>query len=230
MKRNVSLTAKIRKGVFLLLVCLLFLSTWPVTAHASAKSNMKGVVTSLRKGQLSKARKYNKRLPKVAPTERSVKKMSSAQKKAFRRVVTKVSYKIPSIYNPRKYLWGYYLTDLDNDGKAELITKIGSCEADAFYRFYRYKSGRAVLIGKIGGGHSGLSAYPGAKGILLDWGVQGGQDISRIYVKNGRVKVAHIWTKRSSTTPVLSLRYQLNDHITWDSRIDNQRLSLKDLR
>ena len=42
----------------------------------------------------------------------------------------------------QKHIWAYYLTDIDNDRKVDLLVKAGSCEADVKLYFYQYKNAR----------------------------------------------------------------------------------------
>lgn len=59
--------------------------------------------------------------------------MPAKIKKAYRKIVK--SYNTDNSLG-KKYISGYYLTDIDNDSVAELIVRAGSSEADD--RFYVY--------------------------------------------------------------------------------------------
>ncbi len=89
---------------------------------------------------------------------------------------------------------GYGFFDVDRDGRKELILKIGTCEADFQYEFYRYDDdvGTFTWIGRVGAGHSEL--YDGDGTLIKDSAHMGDQTISRIeYIggKMGTTLIAH---------------------------------------
>lgn len=71
--------------------------------------------------------------------EKCVKKMPAKIKKAYRKIVK--SYNTDNSLG-KKYISGYYLTDIDNDSVAELIVRAGSSEADARFYVYDWKKGK----------------------------------------------------------------------------------------
>lgn len=170
--------------VLVLTMSFLFCASFSVQA-ASERSdgkNMERVLKYYKQGKYSKAKKYNRKLSKNAK-EACVKKMSSKMKKAYRKIVKKWPVE-NDWYSDEDYLWGYYLTDIDNDKKAELLVEIGTCEADVRVLVYKYKGGKAVRIGKFYTGHSALYAYPNHKGIVLGWGHMGVESFSVVTIKN----------------------------------------------
>ena len=135
---------------------------------ANNGKQMEKAITSYKAGKYKAAKKYSKKLP-VKANEACVKKMPKAMKKAYKKVVK--SYKISGDVHMSAYMWGYYLTDIDNDKKAELLVQYGSCEADVRLRVYKYENGAANMIGQVGCAHSGFFAYPGNCGTECTYGI-----------------------------------------------------------
>lgn len=209
-----------RIGVVMLAVVMVCSTSYTVGA-ATPKSdgkNMQKVLKYYKANQIGKVKKYNKKLSKTAK-ENCVKKMSSKIKKAYLNEVKKY----PETYSySKEYLWGYFLTDIDNDKKADLIIETGTCEADARYQIYQYKKGKAVKVGEIGGGHSTLHAYPNHKGIIVSWGHMGYESISVVTLKKGKVMSSEIGSRKisydkNSSGDWLILRCALDSHVSYDS-------------
>lgn len=132
---------------------------------------MTQALKQVKKGNYAKAAKTVKKLPATA-SEPCTKKMSKSAKKAFKKVVKGYRLDPISIYAkaPSKgWLQDFYLSDVNNDGKADLILKTGTCEAD--YRFTAYiydkKKGKAVKYASSWAGHAVLLAYPKHKGLAM---------------------------------------------------------------
>ena len=83
-----------------------------MSSHASTKSNMDKMVNNFCKAKYKKARKYNNKLPRYA-SESCVNKLPVKMKTAYRNTAKRISKKYGNVT--------YYLTDMDNDKKAELI-------------------------------------------------------------------------------------------------------------
>lgn len=228
-KRHVSWT----KTFFMLLACLLLLTIAPVRAQAGTKQTMQKLVTALRQNNTAQIKKYNDMLPETAATEKAVRKMSAAQKAAYKKIV-KEHYVMPAntiqmVGLDTQWLWGYFLTDIDNDGSAELITEIGTCEADVCYHFYRYKKGKAVEFADMPAGHSALVGFPGTKYLIYVWAHMGYESISLMHLEKGRFKSETIWSSRKAWDNQISLRNMLYDHIKYDRYYD-PHVDLKDLK
>lgn len=214
--------------VFMFVMSLLFgpsLSAQAATAKSDGK-NMEKVLKYYGQNKYSKAKKYNKKISKIAK-ESCVKKMSSKMKKAYKKVVKKWPVKMG--YS-KDYLWGYYLTDIDNDKKAELLVQIGTCEADARVHVYKYKKGKAVKIDTIAAGHTSFHAYPNHKGVIFYWGHMGYESISVITIKNGKLSGKGIGSRDlNKGGNWLNLNCALDDHVSYDSNY-NRILDLNDLK
>ena len=131
---------KTRKVLALGLMMTILFTNNSVSNAASYGSAMEKTLKYYRQGKYSKAETYNKKLPKVI-TENCVKKMSSKMKRAYLKVVKKY----PTDYSSTsgKYMWDYYLSDIDNDKKTDLLIHYGSCEADVKLIVFQYKKGKA---------------------------------------------------------------------------------------
>ena len=113
----------------------------------------------------------------------------------------------------KKYLWGgVYFVDMDGDNKSEMILPYGTCEADATAYVYKYKSGKAVKVGKFSYGHKMLVNYPGHKGLICMHAHMGYEEISVVYLKNGKVKSTSYGERNVGMGDYLSLK-PLNNHL-----------------
>lgn len=188
-------------------------SVYAATAASDAK-NMEKVLKYYKKRQYKKAQKYNKKLRNTA-NEKCVKNMSSKMKKAYRKIVK--SYKT-DMFSGKKYISGYYLTDIDNDNVAELIIKAGSSEADNKFYVYDWKKGKVKKIGKVEAFHSDVYAYIGHKGFISYGGLMQSEWIRIITVKNGKLKVKTVG-ERDNVSPYFKLRCKVYSHIIYGDGI-----------
>lgn len=191
---------------------------------ASVSSNTKNIEKVLKyykKGQYKKAQKYNKKLSKIVK-EKCVKKMPAKIKKAYRKIVK--SYNTDNSLG-KKYISGYYLTDIDNDNVAELIIRAGSSEADARFYVYDWKKGKVKKIGSVEALHSAVYAYIGHKGFIIYGGLQQSEWIKIVTIKNGKLKVKKVG-ERDNAVPYFSLRCGLTDHALYT---DGYRIDYSDL-
>lgn len=213
-----------KKGMYRLLVALLFMGfvlgcggTAQAASEKSDGKNMKKVLDNYKKKNYKAATKYAKKLNKTAK-EACVKKMSKGMKKAYKKVVKKYPANYTSYSEP--YLWGYYLTDMDNDKKADLILKVGTCEADVRMYIYQYKKGKAVKVATLGAGHTALYAYPKHNGIVVQWGHMGYESLSVTKLKNGKTTTKSYGSREinyDKGQSFLSLGCVLDNHIDYDS-------------
>ena len=153
-------------------------------SQASDAKNMEKVLKFYKSGQIKKATKYSKKMNKHAK-EKCVDKMSTGMKKAYKKVLQKWPVNIEL---GEKYLWDYYLTDIDNDQKTDLLVVVGSCEADAKLYVYQYKKKKAVKTASKWCGHTSFYAYPNHKGIIAFYGHMGAEAISVWTLKKGKIK------------------------------------------
>jgi hypothetical protein len=81
----------------------------------------------------------------------------------------------------------YGIVDINNDGIYELITKVGTCEADYVFNFYTYDenlySDTAVKIGSISGGNTVLYKM-NDNTLMALYGHMGYESIAYYYIDN----------------------------------------------
>lgn len=148
-------------------------------AKASEQSDMETVLSDYTAGDYASAKAANEKLPAVSK-EACVKKMSAKMKKAYKKVIAGYKGK-PTTW----FAFYYYLTDLNNDGKAELLVYAGKTAATTKLRAYQYKGGKAKKIAEESGGAQGAGLeryfceYPGHEGFI-------------IYVRNSMVMAEEI--------------------------------------
>ena len=185
-------SARILRRLVTLMLALVITaaSMLPATEQTVAAASNTTLLTKYLKyykaGNYAKAGKYLKKMNNKKK-DTSLKKMSAAQKKAYRKVVKKYSKNIsdPNRYS-QKYMWGYYLADLNKDKRAELLIQYGSCEADVRTYVYTYTKKKAKKIGWMYSGHTSYVAYPG-KGVLAVWGHMGYCSVSLVKMKNKKL-------------------------------------------
>lgn len=224
--------------VLMLILCIVvcFVSCFSIGGNvlaATQKSdgkNMKKVLYYYGKKNYKKAKKYNKKISKTAH-EACVSKMTKNMKKAYLKIVKR--YRTDNLADTdylsnKKYLWGYYLSDIDNDKKADLLLKIGTCEADVRLHVYRYRKGKAEKVGSVEAFHTYYYAYPNHSGILGYGGMMGEEWINKIVIKNGKLKSVKIGS-RGVKEKWFGLRCQLKDHAYYDS-YDKRLMDYKDLQ
>ena len=184
---------------------------YAATERSNGK-NMEKVLKYYKKGEYKKAQKYNKKLSKYAK-EKCVKNMSGKMKRAYLKIVKSHNMDMRS---GKKYISGYYLTDIDNDNVTELIIKNGSSEADNKFYVYDWKNEKAKKLGKVEAIHSEVYAYIGHKGFIAYGGVTQSERIRVITIKNGKLKVNTI-AERNDAYPYFGLRCEVKSHYYYEN-------------
>ena len=159
------------------------ISVFPATqtmAKETDGSNMEAFLLAYQKADYTTAETYLNQISAKADAS-SMGTLTNAMKKAYRKLITKTT---ASTNFTKSYMMEYFLTDIDNDGKTDLITQTGTCEADTIYKFYMYVDDKAKLIGTTSGSHSVLMAYPDHNGIVLLHGQMGYEEIDVITYEN----------------------------------------------
>ena len=77
-----------------------------------------------------------------------------------------------------------YLLDMDGDGVEEIITRSGSCEADAELAVYVCEAGGARLIGTLSGSNSQILAHVNG-GMVVHYGHMGVEQVDLVTLENG---------------------------------------------
>lgn len=181
----------------------------PISASASAKTDMTNLLTQYKKKNYKKAKTYNKKLNRYAK-EASVAKMSKKMKNAYKKVIETYPLK-----NDGEFLWGVYFTDMDNDKKAELLLTYGCCEADLKLLVYKYQNGKAVKVAETyGAGHSTFHAYPSRNGIVQLSGHMGYETIYVLTLKDGKIQTKEIG-HRTVKKDYFPLRVELKNYVKY---------------
>ena len=80
-----------------------------------------------------------------------------------------------------------YLLDMDGDGVEEIITRSGSCEADAELAVYVCEAGGARLIGTLSGSNSQILAHVNG-GMVVHYGHMGVEQVDLVTLENGALR------------------------------------------
>ncbi|SDB25127.1 hypothetical protein [Eubacterium oxidoreducens] len=200
-----------------------------MAAGSSSGKLMKQYVTAYKAGKFSKAKKLSSKM-KSTVVEPATKKMSKKMKKAYKAKVKSYvkKYGMFDVDSSSEYVWGYYLSDLNNDGKTELVISYGSCEADARMDVFTYKKGKAVKVNKetIACGHCTFHAYPNHKGMIVSQAHMGGESVSIMKMtEKGKIKIT-VLNSRSNLEEYTLPQMYLSGHISYDSNY-NEKISYK---
>lgn len=189
-----------KKIKMFMVLCMVFTVTMfmSIGIFASQGSDMEKVLKYYGKGEYKTVKKYNKKLSKYA-NETCVNKISRTMEQAYQKKVKNLGEKAI----------GWYLTDINNDKKADLIVHYGTCEADYMARVYIYKNKEVKYIGQTGAGHSTFHAYPGHNGFIVMSGHMGYESISLVQIKNGKLVTKKIGSREVMS--YLNLGCQLRD-------------------
>ena len=181
-------------------------------SQASDAKNMEKVLKFYKSGQIKKATKYSKKMNKHAK-EKCVNKMSTGMKKAYKKVLQKWPVNIEL---GEKYLWDYYLTDIDNDQKTDLLVVVGSCEADAKLYVYQYNKKKAAKTASKWCAHTSFYAYPNHKGVIAFNGHMGAEAISVWTLKKGKIKEEAMGSREVGDGDWFNLRCALKTYVKYD--------------
>lgn len=204
----------IRRSVMIAIALLL--TAVPVIVLAdTAGDNVSQIVYYLRRGNVSAAQTYNQQLPETAAAESCVTNMPQAMKTAYKN-------KVKSIENVTKYgsfvFMDYWLTDLDNDGSAELLLNLGPDYASAMTHVYKYQGGQAVEVGSFSGNET-CHAYPGHNGIITEGGKMGSNWLSLVTLENGQINKEELISYGNgnlSGDEYFNMRNRLKSHAKWN--------------
>lgn len=154
--------------------------------------------------------------------------MSKKMKAAYRKKVQSYPTTTTS-YSKKAFIWDYYLTDINKDGKAELLIKSGTCEADVKTEVFQYKNNKLKKTAVFYCAHSSFYHY--SNGILMYTAHMGYESVSQIYFKNGKLQDAEITLHDTKGKPYqIILPYSLKSHVKYSSDYSRKWMDLKDLR
>ena len=76
---------------------------------------------------------------------------------------------------------------MDGDGVEEIITRSGSCEADAELAVYVCEAGGARLVGTLSGSNSQILAHVNG-GMVVHYGHMGVEQVDLVTLENGALR------------------------------------------
>lgn len=178
------------KKIFIAVITLLFgIAIFvPQNVNAAQKSTYKKILAAYKKNDMKKVRKLSKNLPAMA-NEKCVKKMKSKYKKASQKVIDKIGF-FDGGEQPAIMYYGY--SDVDKDGKPELIIRYGASEQGSTIRIYQYKGGKYKKVkGSADGWHTVIYNYTSGNGLVLEDAMATDKFYERVRLvtlKKGRMK------------------------------------------
>lgn len=179
------------KKIFIAVITLLFgIAIFvPQNVNAAQKSTYKKILAAYKRNDMKKVRKLSKDLPAMA-NEKCVKKMKSKYKKASQKVIDKIGF-FDGGEQPAIMYYGY--SDVDKDGKPELIIRYGASEQGSTIRIYQYKGGKYKKVkGSADGWHTVIYNYTSGNGLVLKDSMAADKVYERVRLvtlKKGRMKV-----------------------------------------
>lgn len=136
-----------------------------------------------------------------------VDKMGQAMKKAYKNVLKTGD------------ISAYYLADLNNDGKIELVYIRGEIEASMRLYAVGYAKGKIVHYGSTAAGHSAYYAYPDHAGLVSLTGQMGYEEISLIRISKGKLQKKTL-NHREDVKSYLPLGEALNSHLDQNGELN----------
>lgn len=84
------------------------------------------------------------------------------------------------LYPPEDYYCDYSVYDVNNDNIPELLLKIGTCEADYIYNFYKYDAdnNKAIKFAEFSAGHTYVCGASGKNAVLFHWAHMGYESVT----------------------------------------------------
>ena len=178
------------KKIFIAVITLLFgIAIFvPQNVNAAQKSTYKKILAAYKKNDMKKVRKLSKNLPAMA-NEKCVKKMKSKYKKASQKVIDKIGF-FDGGEQPAIMYYGY--SDVDKDGKPELIIRYVASDQGSTIRIYQYKGGKYKKVkGSADGWHTVIYNYTSGNGLVLEDAMATDKFYERVRLvtlKKGRMK------------------------------------------
>lgn len=110
------------------------------TVQAASKGTYRAILQAYRKNDYRKVQRLSKKLPKKA-NEKCARKLNAKYRKAAKKVTGKMR-KWNGVKNYIPGVHWYAFSDINKNGKPELIVKYGCAETDAIIWVYEYKGGK----------------------------------------------------------------------------------------
>ena len=110
------------------------------TVQAASKGTYRAILQAYKKNDYRKVQRLSKKLPKKA-NEKCARKLNAKYRKAAKKVTGKMR-KWNGVENYIPGFHWYAFSDINKNGKPELIVKYGCAETDAIIWVYEYKGGK----------------------------------------------------------------------------------------
>ena len=136
-------TKRILMTVTLLIAAVFLLNSANLpagTVQAASKGTYRAILQAYRKNDYRKVQRLSKKLPKKA-NEKCARKLNAKYRKAAKKVTGKMR-KWRGMENYIPGIQWYVFSDINKNGKPELIVKYGGVETDCSIWVYEYKGGK----------------------------------------------------------------------------------------
>ena len=187
-------TKRIIVAMTLLIMAVFFMNSNKLSGgsvQAASKGTYRAILKAYKRNDYRKVQKLSKKLPKKA-NEKYARKLNAKYRKAAR----KVTRKLKKWKADGNYEWGvfwYAFSDINKNGKPELIVKYGSCATDNVIWIYEYKNGEYK---KAKGGikelwYPTVHNYTSGNGLVFqEWllSERYSECVTFVTLKNGRIK------------------------------------------
>lgn len=204
-------TKRILMTITLLIVAVFFISSANLPAgnvQAASKGTYRTILQAYKRNDYRKVQRLSKTLPKNA-NEKCSRKLNAKYRKAAKKVTGKMR-KWRGMENYIPGIQWYAFSDINKNGKPELIVKYGGVETDCSIWVYEYKGGKYK---KAKGGiydtwHASLHNYISGNGLVLQERPISEYDceiVTLVTLSKGRIKTKivrerHLSSRKQRTT------------------------------
>ena len=136
-------TKRIIVAMTLLIMAVFFMNSNKLaggSVQAASKGTYRAILKAYKRNDYRKVQRLSKKLPKKA-NEKCARKLNAKYRKAAR----KVTRKLGKWKAGGNFEWGvfwYAFSDINKNGRPELIVKYGRCSTDNVIWIYEYKNGK----------------------------------------------------------------------------------------
>ena len=182
--------------------------------QAASKGTYRAILQAYKRNDYRKVQRLSKKLPKKA-NEKCARKLNAKYRKAAKKVTGKMR-KWNGVKNYIPGIHWYAFSDINKNGKPELIVKYGGVETDAIIWVYEYKGGKYK---KAKGAiydtwHPTLHNYTSRNGLVLqerpiseyDCEIVTLVTLSKGRIKGKTVRERHLSSRKQRTTMPCTLK------------------------
>ena len=187
-------TKRIIVAMTLLIMAVFFMNSNKLaggSVQAASKGTYRAILKAYKRNDYRKVQRLSKKLPKKA-NEKCARKLNAKYRKAAR----KVTRKLGKWKADGNYEWGvfwYAFSDINKNGRPELIVQYGSCATDNVIWIYEYKNGKYK---KAKGGikelrYPAVHNYTSGNGLVFQESLLSqryGECVTFVTLKKGRIK------------------------------------------